>query len=73
MVSTVRLVGRWRRGRAAGKQTGRRDEGDSEVWEKSFEMRPLSGFPVPGGDRFWTLALDVGEKDEKNAPTEAVG
>ena len=34
-------------GAVAGKETGRRDEGDGEVWEKSPEMRHSVVFSCP--------------------------
>ena len=32
---------------AAGRQTGRRKEGDGEVWEKTHEIRHFPTFPYP--------------------------
>ena len=61
---------------AAGKQTGRRKEGDGEVYEKSFELRHSPVFPYPEEAELAPFGLPnaLGRgRMKKTASTEAAG
>jgi hypothetical protein len=50
--------------------------GVGEVSEKSLENEAVSGFPSPGrgwAGPFWHAGVARDGKDEKTAPTEAIG
>src|SRR5260370_31724878 len=68
----------WQPDRAgAGKQTGRRKQGDGEVSEKSLENEAISGFPVLGKGSAGPLrspSASLGmERMRKTAPMEGIG
>jgi len=60
----------------AGNQTGLGRERMQRCLEKSLKIRRFRAFPTPGKGRpglSWAARVARGGKDEKNAPTEAVG